>query len=236
MWRGLIVLALFAHCASTYSAFREQSPSDDNQSIRSNRRAVRESPLAVATEVEDLLGEGNAPKRKQKNMSGKSDEGGYYKTYGSDAEGEKGYTKATYGKGNHGYKTLDTFHKRDGDKYAFEKHAAFGKARADKKSNHHDQDAGYGSRKGGDHEGAGTIVDSRYIADGIGRHDEHDEVGDHESYSQGDGAHYTDHGPEYSSYGHGGSHSIGDGGDGSYESHSSYSKSYGDGHEGSHRY
>lgn len=86
---------------------------------------------------------------------GKSDEGGYYKTYGSDAEGEKGYLTATYSKGNHGYKSLDTFHKQDGDKYAFEKHVAYGKARADKKSSHNDEAASR-SRKAGDHEGAGT--------------------------------------------------------------------------------
>lgn len=85
---------------------------------------------------------------------GKSDEGGYYKTYGSDAEGEKGYEKATYSKGNHGYKTLDTFHKQDGDKYAFEKHVAYGKAHADKKSSH--DEAASRSWKAGDHEGAGT--------------------------------------------------------------------------------
>ncbi|XP_078036929.1 uncharacterized protein LOC144470024 [Augochlora pura] len=236
MWRGLIALALLAHCGSSYPASREQAASNDSQSIHSNRRAVRESPSAVASEVEDLLGEGNAPKRKQKNVSGKSDEGGYYKTYGSDAEGEKGYMKASYSKGNHGYKTLDTFHKRDGDKYAFEKNDAFGKARSDEKSSHHDQRAGYGSGKSGDHDGAGTIVDSHYVADDGGRHDGHDEAGDHDSYSYNDGAHYTDHGPEYSSYSHGGSHGNGDGAEGSYESHSSYSKSYGDGHEGSHHY
>lgn len=63
--------------------------------------------------------------------------------------------KATYSKGNHGYKTLDTFHKRDGDKYAFEKHIAFGKARADKKSGDHEKDEGSRSEKGDDHEGAG---------------------------------------------------------------------------------
>lgn len=86
---------------------------------------------------------------------GKSDEGGYYKTYGSDAEGEKGYLEATYSKGNHGYKTLDTFHKRDGDKYAFEKHVAYGKARAEEKSGR-EHDAASRSSKGDDHEGAGT--------------------------------------------------------------------------------
>lgn len=87
---------------------------------------------------------------------GKSDEGGYYKTYGSDAEGEKGYLKATFSKGNHGYKNLDTFHKQDGDKYAFEKHIAYGKARADKKSGHNVA-ASSRSGKGGDYEGAGTM-------------------------------------------------------------------------------
>ncbi|XP_076644991.1 uncharacterized protein LOC143354622 [Halictus rubicundus] len=238
MWRGLIVLALFVHCGSAFSASREQrSPFSDNESVVSRHRVVRESASsAIATEVEDLLGEGNAPKQRQKNASGKSDEGGYYKTYGSDAEGEKGYMEETYSKGNHGYKTLDTFHKRDGDKYAFEKHVAFGKARADKKSNHHDEDSGSGSQKSSDHEGAGTIVDSHYTADEGGHLGEHDGDGDHESYSEGDSAHYTDHGPEYSSYDHGGSHSTGGGGDGSYETHSSYSRSYGDGHEGSHHY
>ncbi|XP_076301236.1 uncharacterized protein LOC143219188 [Lasioglossum baleicum] len=140
MWHRLIVLALFVHCGSAFSANREQqSPSVSS---------------AIATEVEDLLGEGNAPKLKQKNASGKSAEGGYYKTYGSDAENEKGYMKETYSKGNHGYKTLDTFHKRDGDKYAFEKHVAYGKARSDKKSNHHGEDSGSSSQKGSDHEGA----------------------------------------------------------------------------------
>lgn len=100
---------------------------------------------------------------------GKSDEGGYYKTYGSDAEGEKGYLEEAYSKGNHGYKTHDTFHKQDGDKYAFEKHVAYGKARADKKSSHNDE-AGSHSSKAGDHEAAGicihricTVATSTYI-------------------------------------------------------------------------
>ncbi|XP_031836780.1 uncharacterized protein LOC116428807 [Nomia melanderi] len=246
MWRGLFVLALFVYCGSARPVDRERrSPLSDIQSMQIYRRIVREStPLAVATEVEDLLGEGNAPgkeqtsKQTQKNASGKSDEGGYYKTYGSDAEGEKGYMKASYSKGNHGYKTLDTFHKRDGDKYAFEKHIAFGKARADKKSGDHEKDEGSRSQKGDDHEGAGTIVSSHYTGDDGGHYDEHGDAGDHGSYSEGDSAHYTDHGPEYSSYSHGGSHMTGDEGDGSYETHSSYSRSYGDGdeHQGDHYY
>jgi len=79
---------------------------------------------------------------------GKSDEGGYYRTYGSDAEGEKGYLKETYGKGDHGYKTLDTFHKRDGDKYEFETQTTYGKTHADDKKQHNE-------KKNRDHEGAG---------------------------------------------------------------------------------
>lgn len=79
---------------------------------------------------------------------GKSDEGGYYRTYGSDAEGEKGYLKETFGKGDQGYKTLDTFHKQDGDKYEFETQTSFGKGQADKEDKKKE-------KKDRDHEGAG---------------------------------------------------------------------------------
>ncbi|XP_053995284.1 uncharacterized protein LOC128885322 [Hylaeus anthracinus] len=239
MWRGPLLLTIFA-CRGWTAAIDDVGV----VSVESIRRDVREAaPLTftIATEVEDLLGAGNAPgkdrapKKHVKNVSGKSDEGGYYKTYGSDAEGEKGYMTATYNKGNHGYKILDTFHKQDGDKYAFEKYAAYGGEHGDKKSSHHD-DAGSRSRKSGDHEGAGTIVDTRYTAD-EGDHDdqgnEQVEASDHGSY-----AHYTDHGPESSSYGHGESYADGEGNDGSYETHSSYSRNYGDehGNQGNHYY
>ncbi|XP_076231307.1 uncharacterized protein LOC143177320 [Calliopsis andreniformis] len=248
MWRGPLLLAFLVHCSSAEPVSRDHLPSskEDVESVESLRRDVREpAPLTFPTEVEDLLGEGNAPKedrvpkKRMKNASGKSDEGGYYKTYGSDAEGEKGYLKATYSKGNHGYKTLDTFHKRDGDKYAFEKHVAYGKARADEESGH-EHDAASHSRKGGDHDGAGTIVDAHYAADEGDLHDhgnEHVEAGDHDGYAH-DGDHYTDHGPESSSYDHSESYTDGDGDDGSYESHSSYSRNYGDqqGSKGGHYY
>ncbi|KAK1128568.1 hypothetical protein K0M31_003026 [Melipona bicolor] len=153
MWRGPVVaLLLLVCCVRLLEA----------ASVETRRNAREPASSAFATEVKDLLGEGNSPGKQQKtakkdtrNMSGKSDEGGYYKTYGSDAEGEKGYLTATYSKGNHGYKTLDTFHKQDGDKYAFEKHVAYGKARADKKSSHNDE-ARSRSGKAGDHEGEGT--------------------------------------------------------------------------------
>lgn len=90
-------------------------------------------------------------------VSGKSDEGGFYKTYGSDAEGEKGYLRQTYSNGDHGYKTLDTFHKKDGDNYGFEKHTAFGKARGGGKGGRQGKSGSYASKanQSGDHEGAG---------------------------------------------------------------------------------
>ncbi|KOC69594.1 hypothetical protein WH47_05537 [Habropoda laboriosa] len=156
MWRGPLLLLLLVYCGS----LKARGSHGDVVSDESARRDARH-PAPFATEVEDLLGEGNTPEKKEsskksgKNSAGKSDEGGYYKTYGSDAEGEKGYLKATYSKGNHGYKTLDTFHKQDGDKYAFEKRVAYGKARADKKSSHNDEAASR-FRKADDHEGAGT--------------------------------------------------------------------------------
>lgn len=81
---------------------------------------------------------------------GKSDEGGYYRTYGSDAEGEKGYLKETFGKGDQGYKTLDTFHKQDGDKYEFETQTSYGKDFANNNNEKHQEE-----KKNHDHEGAG---------------------------------------------------------------------------------
>ncbi|XP_043672359.1 oleosin-B3-like isoform X2 [Vespula pensylvanica] len=148
--------------------------------------------------------------------AGKSDEGGYYKTYGSDAEGEKGYLKETYSKGDHGYKTLDTFHKQDGDKYGFEKHFAYGKARlTDESDKHAEQSSKIGKQE--DHEGAGTIVDSHYM----------DNEGDHGGEHTGDyGSHYMAAEPDSESYsdtGDGHSKNYSAGSEGSYESHSSYS-------------
>ncbi|XP_076766941.1 uncharacterized protein LOC143433489 [Xylocopa sonorina] len=225
MWRGPVVaLLLLVSCGSLEARARDV----DVVSVESLRREVRApAPSSAATEVQDLLSEESQKdsKKSEKTESGKSDGGGYYKTFGSDAEGEKGYLKATFSKGNHGYKSLDTFHKQDGDKYAFEKHLAYGKSRGDKKSGHHDEAA---SSRSGDHESAGTMVDSHYIAvDGDHQDggDEQAEASDHESYTHEDGGHYTGHGPESSSYEHSESHSDGDGENGSYNSHSSYSES-----------
>ena len=93
--------------------------------------------------------------------TGKSNEGGFFKTFGSDADGEKGYLKKSFSKGDHGYKTLDTFHKKLGDRYGFEEHEAFGRAKGAEDGKHHGKSASYKSKnkkndEGDDHEGAGT--------------------------------------------------------------------------------
>lgn len=85
---------------------------------------------------------------------GKSDEENYFRTYGNDADGEKGYEKQTHSKGNHGYKTRDTFHKQDGDNYGFEEHEAFGRARGKEDENGQAKSSKHKS-KHADHEGAG---------------------------------------------------------------------------------
>lgn len=88
-------------------------------------------------------------------QKGKSKEGGFYKSYGSDADGEKGYQKKTFSKGEHGYKNYDTFHKKLGDKYGFEEHEAFGKDHQPQSS----QVKQVRKQKvAADHEGAGRIT------------------------------------------------------------------------------
>ncbi|XP_018396969.1 PREDICTED: spore wall protein 2-like, partial [Cyphomyrmex costatus] len=193
---------------------------NDVVAVGSLIREVRQpAPLNLIAGVKDLIGAGNAPKsqdtkKHMKNASGKSDEGGYYRTYGSDAEGEKGYLKETYGKGDHGYKTLDTFHKQDGDKYEFETQTSYGKG--------HDNRKKHDNEKKNDHEGAGTMIDTDYTTDG-GDHDEGSEYSHYTGGDDGDhySSHYTEKEPE--SYSHNENYSSGDGDEGSYETHSSYS-------------
>ena len=88
-------------------------------------------------------------------MTGKTSEGGFFKTYGSDADGIKGYEKEAYGKGDHGYKILDTFHKQNGNNYGFEKHTSFGHDKGGEKESQHAK-KGSNFKKDGDHEGSGT--------------------------------------------------------------------------------
>ncbi|KAK4880908.1 hypothetical protein RN001_004227 [Aquatica leii] len=57
----------------------------------------------------------------------------YIESYddGGDGENQRGYYKASEDKGSNGYKHYDSFHKKDGDKYGYETHSAFGKALGD---------------------------------------------------------------------------------------------------------
>jgi len=174
---------------------------------------------------------------------GKSDEGGYHRSYGSDAEGEKGYLKETYGKGDQGYKTLDTFHKQDGDKYEFETQTSYGKAGDNERKNSDHESAGKiedrarrSDRKGKTSESplitkafAGTMVDTDYVG-GEGDHGEASEYSHYTGGEEGDdhysGAYsgqHTEKEPKSTSYGHSENYSSGGDDDGSYETHSSYS-------------
>ncbi|XP_015513296.1 uncharacterized protein [Neodiprion pinetum] len=246
---GFLLLVSYA-CAKPATYDEYLALEDDTASVGSIRRDVRAPlPPGFAIEVADLLSAGTEARKSReakgaaepkktamKNASGKSDEGGYYKSYGSDAEGEKGYLKQTYSKGDHGYKTLDTFHKQDGDNYGFEKHTAFGKAKGAKEGGEHGESGSYKSAEGSDgddHEGAGTIVDAHYAP----YEGEHYSEGEHVSSEGGDGGHYTEGGDagHYTSGGQGGSgsyssgggdaghYSTGGGAEGSYGTHGSYS-------------
>lgn len=53
----------------------------------------------------------------------------YVFTYG-DGEGEsQGYHKKTQEQGDDGYEHHDSYHKKDGDKYGYEKHFSYGKGK-----------------------------------------------------------------------------------------------------------
>ncbi|XP_024946849.1 cold and drought-regulated protein CORA, partial [Cephus cinctus] len=236
----------FSSKASTDIAVTTCAVGRDVASVGSLRREVRApAPIGFATEVEDLLFAGTSPKKSEdtkkhsKNASGKSDEGGYYKAYGSDAEGEKGYVKQTYSKGDNGYKTLDTFHKQDGDNYGFEKHTAFGKAQGGENKGSHGHSGSYKNHDGDDdHEGAGTIVESHYVSPHGGDAGHYSGEGEGEHYSSGgEGEHYTSggEGEHYTSGGDGGHHvSSGDSGDGEYSNAGGHNEQYstGGGEEG----
>ncbi|XP_066592053.1 serine-aspartate repeat-containing protein C-like [Prorops nasuta] len=175
-----------------------------------------------------LLGEAlseetpDVPKKRLKNHSGKSNEEGYYETFGSDADGEKGYSKKTHSKGDHGYKTLDTFHKQGGDKYGFEEHTAYGQAKADKTSNKGSAKNFKSKIDKGDHESAGTEFFEHADGDNEGDFDS-GYYGGHYAESGGEGEGEGGGGGYEYSGGDGESYAEGDHDEGSYESHSSYS-------------
>lgn len=52
----------------------------------------------------------------------------YQDDYSSD-DGSVGYLKKSQEGGADGYKHFDSFHKKDGDKYGYEKHTSFGEAK-----------------------------------------------------------------------------------------------------------
>lgn len=83
--------------------------------------------------------------------AGKTEESGYYKTFGNDADGEKGFESGAFSKGNNGYKELDTFHKAIGDKYGYEEQEEFGHGQESEGDQSNNAQA-----KRGDAEGAGA--------------------------------------------------------------------------------
>lgn len=70
------------------------------------------------------------------NVTGVQD--AFFHTYGDDKADDgdvQGYSKKSDDDGEDGYKHFDSYHKKDGDKYAFEKHSEYGQG------NNHEADA-----------------------------------------------------------------------------------------------
>ncbi|CAH0554095.1 unnamed protein product [Brassicogethes aeneus] len=68
----------------------------------------------------------------------------FFHTYGDDKDGDgdlQGYSKKYDDDGEDGYKHFDSYHKKDGDNYAFEKHTEYGQ------ENKNEADAGEKSQK-----------------------------------------------------------------------------------------
>ncbi|XP_011302860.1 uncharacterized protein [Fopius arisanus] len=168
----------------------------------------------TALEQSGLLepsGAGSSPVKtgkQPKNSAGESKESGYYKQFGTNADGEKGFESGTYSHGQNGYKELDTFHKQIGDKYGFEENLEFGHGKGNQNSGKHSRAR---ESKSEDADEAGTSVETFYAdTNGSGEY-----LGGGETYSSGgDGDNY-----EYSS---------GDSGEGAYSESSSYSSNDGD--------
>ncbi|KAJ8667908.1 hypothetical protein QAD02_009571 [Eretmocerus hayati] len=157
-----------------------------------------------ATEALDMIA--SSPKNsKRRNVSGKTQEGGVYTEYGSDADGEKGYARKTFSNGDQGYKNYDTFHKKRGDSYGFEEHEAFG----DGQGKHKDATKAASNKhaKHKDHVVAGSSAESYYAGE--------DSSGGGAEYYSGEGG-----SGEASGYSEGDSYSE-SGGDGSAEGYSS---------------
>lgn len=81
---------------------------------------------------------------------------------GQHDDDDSGYYRSKSTKGDNGYKHFDSYHKKGGDKYGYEKHTAFGK--------------GTGGKDGGSHYTSGKY----HEVDG-------DEGGSHGEYQDGEG-------------------------------------------------
>ncbi|CAH0554094.1 unnamed protein product [Brassicogethes aeneus] len=89
-------------------------------------RTKRDTPEGI----EDILGPGI--------------QDAFFHTYGDDKDGDgdlQGYSKKYDDDGEDGYKHFDSYHKKDGDNYAFEKHTEYGQ------ENKNEADAGEKSQK-----------------------------------------------------------------------------------------
>ncbi|XP_048524646.1 spore wall protein 2 isoform X2 [Dendroctonus ponderosae] len=83
-----------------------------------------------------------------------------------DAENDDGdvhgYSKRMNDKGQDGYKHLDSFHKRDGDKYGYEKHSEYGQEHKSKIDNENEKGIKQAQKEAGGGDGNGEESKSFY--------------------------------------------------------------------------
>ncbi|XP_041972763.1 uncharacterized protein LOC121728628 [Aricia agestis] len=93
----LLILVLGLHLASGRPTLQDLEMVDDTESVGSYVREVRAAP----------------PEN-------------YHKSYSSDGDGEIGYSRKRGGGGKKGYQHFDSYHKKAGDNYEFEKQDSYG--------------------------------------------------------------------------------------------------------------
>jgi len=123
--------------------------------------------------------------------------------YGDESDGSNthGYHRRSKDQGSNGYEHYDAFHKKGGDKYAYESHSAFGKEAGGGKSN-----AGHSGKysEHEDHDGAGDESKNTYsvvehVDEDGGNYDTDGGSSSGHYYSEGskdsdENGHYTDAG------------------------------------------
>lgn len=72
----------------------------------------------------------------------------HHKSHSDD--GDSGYYTSKSSKGDKGYKHFDSFHKKEGDKYGFEKHSSFGKEKKGGDGGKHHKSGSYHKFDGDD--------------------------------------------------------------------------------------